>query len=99
MDEFVTNCSLIVAILLGPLLLVVLTGWFTVQAVLDIKAKAIQVYSLRSTPCGQCLYYTGCKELACAVNPCIALTKSARDCRDFTPADTPKHPNVKHHKS
>jgi len=99
MDEFVTNCSLIIAIVLGPLMLLALTGWFAVQAFLDIKAKAIQVYGLRFTPCGRCLYYTGCKELACAVNPCIALTKSAQDCRDFTPADAPKPPNVKHPKS
>ena len=94
MDEFITNCSLIIAILLGPCLLLALMIWFMVQAFLDIKSKVIQIYHLRSTPCGQCLYYTGCKELACAVQPYLALTKSARNCRDFTPADTPNPPNM-----
>ncbi|MEM6252566.1 MAG: hypothetical protein AAF821_06540 [Cyanobacteria bacterium P01_D01_bin.156] len=88
MNDIITTCSIIVAIIMGPLLLLCLMAWFTVQAFVDIKTKALQIYLQRSTPCGRCAYYTGCKELACAVHPYLALTQAAKDCRDFTAAET-----------
>ncbi|MEM7061612.1 MAG: hypothetical protein AAF572_00370 [Cyanobacteria bacterium P01_B01_bin.77] len=98
MDDLITTCSLVIAILLGPFLLVSLMAWFTVQAFMDIKSKALRLYRQRSTPCGQCAYYTGCKELACAVQPYLALTSAAKDCRDFTPTETPHPMTTEHYK-
>lgn len=91
MNEILTTCSLVAAVLLGPFLLLCLMAWFMVQAFVDIKFKVMRLYQQRATPCGHCAYYTGCKELACAVQPCLALTSAAKDCRDFTPTETP-HP-------
>ena len=98
MEAFITNCSLFIAVLLGPLMLLSLLVWFTVQAFVELKYKAIRLYRIRSTPCGQCLYFTGCKELACTVQPCLALTKAAKDCQDFTPTDSPHHRELDYYK-
>lgn len=98
MEVFITNCLLFIAVLLGPLLLLSLIVLFTAQAFIALKHKAIRIYRLRSTPCGQCLYHTGCKELACTVQPCLALTKAANDCQDFTPTNRPRHPGLDYYK-
>ena len=34
-------------------------------------------------PCGNCRYFTGESQLACAVNPIAAMTTAALECPDF----------------
>lgn len=34
-------------------------------------------------PCGNCRYFTGESQLACAVNPFAALTEASLECSDF----------------
>ncbi|MDV3351182.1 hypothetical protein QGP82_20925 [Leptothoe sp. LEGE 181152] len=81
--ELISTTFLLIAIVLGPLFLLGIMVWFTVNTAMHIAHWLWRAYQLKTTPCGHCLYYTGCKELACAVNPHDALTKRARDCKDF----------------
>ncbi|MEO1352824.1 MAG: hypothetical protein AAFW84_29215 [Cyanobacteria bacterium J06635_15] len=86
-NSLIGNILLFIVIVLGPTLLLALTVWFTALSILEFKNWLIRAYRLKRTPCSRCLYYTGCKELACAVHPCKVLTKAAIACPDFFPAD------------
>ncbi|MEM8637252.1 MAG: hypothetical protein AAGG51_00335 [Cyanobacteria bacterium P01_G01_bin.54] len=76
---------LIIGVFLGPTLLLAVAIWFGFQGLQRLAQELRQIYHLRMTPCGQCLYYTHQPELRCAVNPYAALTSAAQDCRDFVP--------------
>ncbi|MEL6138263.1 MAG: hypothetical protein AAFR42_12755 [Cyanobacteria bacterium J06628_6] len=82
-ETIITHCLLLLGVLCGPVLLLLLVGWFTFSAFISLKRRTVRTYRLRSVPCGRCLYYTGKAELSCAVQPCLALTKAARECPDF----------------
>ncbi|MDB9529313.1 hypothetical protein PN498_25195 [Oscillatoria sp. CS-180] len=97
-QELVTNTLLFVGIALGPLSLVVLTLWFAVAALRGLYRQFIQTRQIQLTPCYRCVYFSGSEELRCAVNPCEALTRSARDCQDFTPSQSPKQVTFWYHK-
>ena len=81
--EVIDTILLFVAILLGPISLLAIILWLGVNVSISIAQWCWRMYRLRTTPCGSCFYYTGCKELACAVNPCSVLTTNARSCKDF----------------
>lgn len=86
-NELIATTLLFIAILLGPLSLFVIMLWLVVNVSSRLAQGCWRMYRLRTTPCGNCFYYTGCKELACAVNPCSVLTKNARSCQDFLQVD------------
>lgn len=88
--DIVCNTLLIIGIMLGPLCLLGIMLWLTLNALSALARWLLRVYQLETTPCGHCLYYTRCPELACAVNPCSALTKAARNCKDFSPGEVAK---------
>ncbi|MEO1592800.1 MAG: hypothetical protein AAFU71_16130 [Cyanobacteria bacterium J06632_22] len=98
-DTFITNCLLLLGVLCGPVLIFLLGIWFAINAVLNLKRRLVRIYQLRSVPCGHCLYYTGQAELSCAVQPCLALTKAAHDCRDFERTAPHSPPNLEFYKS
>jgi hypothetical protein len=53
------------------------------------------VRKLHQVPCDRCVYFTGDYRLKCTVNPYMALTEEAIDCRDFeAKADSQKVPNL-----
>ncbi|NEQ98281.1 MAG: hypothetical protein F6K30_16435 [Cyanothece sp. SIO2G6] len=88
-SSLVSDILLLIGVLVGPICLLASIIWLT-QKVIRLGIKWFShLYRLRTTPCGRCVYYTGCEELACAVNPCDVLTKAARDCKDFALADAP----------
>lgn len=89
-QEFVSNTLLFVGVILGPLSLLVLMFWFIGLALRDLRRELIQMRQFRSTPCHRCLYFSGCEELKCAVNPYEVLTQAAQNCKDFTPSSAPK---------
>ena len=42
-----------------------------------------RVTKLHQIPCSKCAYFTGDYRLKCPINPMIALSEDAIDCRDF----------------
>ena len=86
---------LLIAILLGPIMLIALALWFVTISILDFKNWLIRTYRLKTTPCDRCIYYTGCQELLCAVHPDKVLTKAAVTCADFIPVSTGKSTDFK----
>ncbi len=78
---------LIFGLVLGPLYILAITLWLTLDAVKSLAGWLLRAYYLKTTPCSHCIYYTRCEELTCAVNPYDALTKAARDCQDFSPGE------------
>ena len=81
--ELIATVLLLIAILLGPIVLLSIMLWFTVNVSIRIGQWFWRSYRSKTTPCGNCLYYTGHQQLACAVNPCMVLTKNAKSCQDF----------------
>lgn len=43
------------------------------------------VGKLHSVPCSKCQYFTDSRYLKCTVNPDLACSEEAFDCRDFVP--------------
>ncbi|NEP17637.1 MAG: hypothetical protein F6J97_12145 [Leptolyngbya sp. SIO4C1] len=99
MEKFVSDGLLLISLLLGPFLLLCLTAWFAVSALIEIRYKLVRLCRLRSTPCRHCCYYTGCKELACAVQPYKVLTPAAKDCPDFALTESPRSHSLDYYKS
>lgn len=89
-QEWVANAILLIGVVAGPLALLLMLLGFARLAVLDLRRQWAQARLLRSTPCHRCLYFSGCKELMCAVHPYTVLTPAAKDCRDFEAAQIPK---------
>ena len=83
--DIVSEVLLFVGILLGPLCLMGILLWFILSTFVSKARWAQRNSRLKMVPCGRCFYYTGCSELPCAVNPLDALTKAARNCKDFSP--------------
>jgi hypothetical protein len=53
------------------------------------------VKKLHQVPCDRCVYFTGDYRLKCTVNPLVALSEEAINCRDFEPiAHSQKIPNL-----
>ncbi|QYO64190.1 hypothetical protein [Leptolyngbya sp. 7M] len=59
---------------------------------LAVRDGVVRLKRLHQVPCSRCCYFTGDYRLKCAVNPCIALTEAAIDCRDFVPSSMPPLP-------
>ena len=97
-QEFVTKTLLFIGVVLGPLSLLILMVWFSVLALQDLRRQLIELHQLWSTPCHQCLYFSGSEELKCAVHPYEALTPAAKDCQDYTQPSSAKHFKWWHHK-
>ena len=97
-DDIIVIPLLLIAILLGPMMLIVLALWFMTISILEFKDWLIRIYQLKTTPCDRCIYYTGCQELLCAVHPDKVLTKAAITCLDFIPASTDIPTNFKRSK-
>ncbi len=49
------------------------------------KAGFIYVKKLHQVPCHKCKYFTNSCYLKCTVNPQIACSEDAIDCRDYQP--------------
>jgi hypothetical protein len=43
------------------------------------------VSKLHSVPCSKCQYFTDSNYLKCTIQPNLACSEAAIDCRDFTP--------------
>ena len=76
--------------MLGPLCLLGIMLWFILNVFSTLARWSLRAYRLKTTPCGHYLYYTRCPALACPVNPRDALTKAAKDCKDFSPGKVDK---------
>lgn len=48
---------------------------------------------LHRIPCSKCDYFTGDYRLKCTVNPIVAMSEAAIDCRDFASKRVNKHNN------
>ncbi|MEM1293466.1 MAG: hypothetical protein AAF773_21710 [Cyanobacteria bacterium P01_D01_bin.115] len=86
----VSHTLLILSILLGPVSWCCVMLWFAVLALQGLHRQFVQARQIQATPCYRCTYFSGCKQLQCAVHPDFALTESAKDCRDFTPSASPQ---------
>lgn len=53
-----------------------------------LREAITRLTKLHQIPCDRCLYFTGDYRLKCTVNPCVAFTEDAIDCRDFAPASS-----------
>jgi hypothetical protein len=51
----------------------------------NCKAGFIHVKKLHQVPCHKCQYFTNSCYLKCTVNPQIACSEDAIDCRDYQP--------------
>jgi hypothetical protein len=89
-QTFVSNTLLIIGITLGPLSWLIVMVWFASLALQGLHRQFIQTRQIQTMPCYRCAYFSGCEQLRCAVKPDLALTKSAKDCRDFAPSGTTK---------
>ncbi|MEM6520759.1 MAG: hypothetical protein AAF892_07285 [Cyanobacteria bacterium P01_D01_bin.71] len=87
---YVSNALLLIGITLSPVLWLIVVGWFVYSAVRGLYRQLIQIRQLQAMPCHRCVYFSGCEQLQCAVNPYSALTESAKDCKDFTPSNSPQ---------
>jgi hypothetical protein len=47
------------------------------------KAGITHLKKLHQVPCSRCAFFTGDYRLKCTVNPSIAMSEEAIDCRDF----------------
>jgi len=62
--------------------IVVFTGLFwRLIAIAEMAVRHLQ--RLHQIPCGKCTYFTGDYRLKCTVNPMVAMSDQAIDCRDF----------------
>lgn len=79
-------CSLLAWLLVGVSLFKI--RQVTVSGLTYIK-------KLHQVPCSGCVYFTGDYRLKCTVNPYIALSEDAINCRDFEAiVESEKIPNV-----
>jgi hypothetical protein len=85
-EASLTNAFLVMGASLCPLSLIVGLLGFLWAIGMAIRESVAQLKRLHSIPCDQCVYFTGCHYLKCAVHPSRALTEDAADCLDFEPA-------------
>jgi hypothetical protein len=58
----------------------------TLLSIVNFCTKGFQqVRRLHSIPCSNCQYFTDSRYLKCTVNPDLACSEDAINCRDFTP--------------
>ncbi|NEQ47732.1 MAG: hypothetical protein F6K00_31040 [Leptolyngbya sp. SIOISBB] len=87
---WVSHTLLIVSIILGPVSWCCVMLWFASLALQGLHRQFVQIRQIQTIPCYRCAYFSGDEQLRCAVHPYSALTASAKDCRDFTPATSPQ---------
>ena len=66
--------------------LVILVGWSMWTAARDSVKTAQQMHQI---PCSGCQYFTDNYRLKCTVNPSMANTEEAIECRDYQPKTNP----------
>jgi hypothetical protein len=49
------------------------------------KAGIVHLKKLHQVPCSRCAFFTGDYRLKCTVNPLMAMSEEAINCRDFEP--------------
>jgi hypothetical protein len=54
---------------------------------------------LHNIPCSNCQYFTNSNYLKCTVNPDLACSENAIDCRDFSPLSANNPPKCHRDKS
>jgi hypothetical protein len=59
-------------------------GWSLSQ---NLAQAFKHVRRLHQIPCSKCIYFTDSCYLKCTVNPTVACSESAIDCRDFVKLD------------
>jgi hypothetical protein len=89
-DLFFSSLVLIVGIAICPLLVIILLVYAFLSTIREISDRIIKKKHWLSSPCLHCIYFNNYQELPCAVNPYLALTKKALDCRDFKPSPNEK---------
>ncbi|MEC4985545.1 MAG: hypothetical protein SAJ37_08135 [Oscillatoria sp. PMC 1068.18] len=67
-------------------ILVVVFSWTIISATRDTFAKAKQMHSI---PCTKCQFFTNDSFLKCTVQPTIANTEQAIQCRDYCQIKNP----------
>lgn len=73
---------------LGACSILGLCGWSVASFVVDTVAKAKVMHQI---PCTRCRFFTGDYRLKCTVNPQIANTEEAIDCKDYHEAVLKNH--------
>ena len=53
------------------------------KAILGLRQGVNYLKRLHQIPCSKCVYFTGDYRLKCPVNPIVALSEEAINCRDF----------------
>jgi hypothetical protein len=84
-DFLFSSLVLIVGVAICPLLVIILFVYSFLSIIKQISDRILAKKRWLSSPCPQCIYFNNAPELFCAVNPDLALTKKALDCRDFEP--------------
>jgi hypothetical protein len=75
--------------ILCPLSIVLLIAGFLTAIFRAIEEATSQLKRWHQIPCDRCLYFTGCQQLKCTVNPYQAFTEEAIFCKDFQEASSP----------
>jgi hypothetical protein len=84
-DFLFSSLVLIVGVAICPLLVIILFVYSFLSIIKEIGDRIIARKHWSSSPCPHCIYFSNAPELFCAVNPDLALTKKAFDCRNFEP--------------
>lgn len=61
----------------------ILFSFIFYKAILGFRQGVNHLKKLHQIPCAKCAYFTGDYRLKCPVNPMVALSEEAINCRDF----------------
>jgi hypothetical protein len=89
-DFLFSSLVVIVGVAICPLLIIILFVYSFLSIIRGFGDRLIARKQWLSSPCPHCFYFNNAPELFCAVNPNLALTQKAFDCRDFEPNSSEK---------
>lgn len=86
MTNLVSDTDFSILHVLCPISILLLVAGFFTAIFRAIEEATVRLKQLHQVPCDRCLYFTGCHQLKCTVNPYQAFTEEAIFCRDFKEA-------------